>query len=268
MESVLLRAALAPSLALLASLVARRMGPRRGGQLLGAPTTTGPFLAMTWMNSGPTTTASAAQGGVAGMLVVACYSLAYARFAPARRPARTLLLALLCALGAAVVGPAFGNVWLSAALTSSVIVLGLLTWPDADPAGRSPGPARRWEIPTRMALSGVIVTAALITTAVIGPLVGGVLAALPVLLSVMGPSIHRTAGAAAAADLMRGALTSVAGTLGFLLVLSFAPLTLGPAMAFLLALAAFAATDSLVRHGVARVRTLALARSCAVRGGS
>ncbi|MEU1514501.1 hypothetical protein ABZ490_20460 [Streptomyces sp. NPDC005811] len=253
MESVLLRAALAPSLALLVSLVARRMGPRRGGQLLGAPTTTGPFLAVTWMNSGPATTASAARGSVGGLLVVACYSLAYARLAPARRPAPTLLLALLCALAAAVVGPASGTVWVSAGLTVSVVALGLLTWPDAASDGPAPGPARRWEIPTRMALSGAIVTAALVATAVIGPLAGGVLAALPVLLSVMGPSIHRTAGAGPAADLMRGALTSVAGTLGFLLVLSFAPLAYGPAVAFPLALTAFAATDSLVRYGGARL---------------
>ncbi|WP_416981852.1 hypothetical protein [Streptomyces sp. T028] len=151
-----------------------------------------------------------------------------------------------------MVGSAVGRVRLSAALTSSVIVAGLLTWPDADADGPAPARVRRWEIPTRMALSGVIVVAALTATAAIGPLAGGVLAALPVLLSVMGPSIHRTAGAAAAADLMRGALTSVAGTLGFLLVLCFAPHTPGPVAAFPLALIAFAATDSLVRYGLAR----------------
>ncbi|MFD8087956.1 hypothetical protein ACFV4F_40435 [Kitasatospora sp. NPDC059722] len=252
METLLLRAALAPSLVLLASVVARRLGPRRGGQLLGAPTSTGPFLALTWLAAGPAKVAEAAHGTVTGTLVVACFSLAYARFAPARRPPWTLVLALLCAAAAGLVGTLCGTVWLTAGLALTVIVTGLLTWPEADPAGGRTGPARAWEIPVRMLLSGVTVAGALAAGAGLGPFVGGVLSSVPVLLSVMGTSVHRTAGAAAAVDMMRGALTSAAGTLAFLLVLCTAPTRLDPVTAFVLALVALAAADSLLRLGITR----------------
>lgn len=61
--------------------------------------------------------------------VVACFCLAHARLAPTRPPGRTLALALLCAAGAGLVGAGLDEVWLSAALTSAMIVAGLLTWP-------------------------------------------------------------------------------------------------------------------------------------------
>ncbi|MGF1428372.1 hypothetical protein [Kitasatospora sp. LaBMicrA B282] len=244
MELLLFRAALAPSLVLLASLVARRSGPRRGGQLLGAPTSTGPFLALTWLGSGPGRAAAAAHGTVTGTLVVACFCLAYGRLAATRRPLRTLLAALGCA--------AAGNVWLTAALTVAVVGGGLLTWPATAAGALPPGRPRAWEIPVRMAFSAVTVLAALAAATALGSFVGGVLSALPVLLSVMGTSVHRTAGPRAAADLMRGALTSAAGTLGFLLVLCFAPVPLGPGIAFLLAGSALVLGDALLRCCVLR----------------
>ncbi|MEV7026135.1 hypothetical protein [Kitasatospora sp. NPDC093558] len=252
METLLLRAALAPSLVLLASVVARRLGPRRGGQLLGAPTNTGPFLALTWLAAGPAAVASAAHGTVTGTLVVACFCVVYARVAPARRPAWTLALALLGAAAAGLTGTLCDNVWVSAGLTLAVVVAGLLTWPAASSNAGRTSPPRTWEIPARMLLSGVTVVAALCAGAALGPFVGGVLSSVPVLLSVMGTSVHRTAGAPAAVDMMRGALTSAAGTLAFLLVLCLAPAHLGPAAAFLLALAALVAADALLRLGIAR----------------
>ncbi|MGW1142395.1 hypothetical protein, partial [Streptomyces zhihengii] len=54
MDIALLRILLAPSLVLVVSLVARRAGPALGGRLLGAPTTTGPFLLLMCWDSGGT----------------------------------------------------------------------------------------------------------------------------------------------------------------------------------------------------------------------
>ncbi|TQF03080.1 hypothetical protein E6W39_13480 [Kitasatospora acidiphila] len=247
MELLLVRTALAPSLVLLASVIARRLGPRRGGQLLGAPTSTGPFLALTWLSSGPEKTAAAAHGTVTGTLVVACFCLAYARLAPTRRPAWTLVLTLAWAAVAGLVGASCGSIWLTAGLTVAVIGAGLLSWPATGPSCPPPSRTRRWEIPVRMALAGATVVTALAAATALGSFVGGVLSALPVLLSVMGTSVHRTAGAPAAQEMMRGALTSAAGTLGFLLVLCFAPVPLGPLAAFLLALAALPTGDYLLR---------------------
>ncbi|WP_042377224.1 hypothetical protein [Streptacidiphilus melanogenes] len=249
MELLLLRSALAPLLVLLASVLARRLGPRRGGQLLGAPTTSGPFLALTWIASGPEKAAAAAHGTATGMLGVACFCLAYARLAPTRRPARTLAIALACAAGAALAGAGGGSVWLSTALAVSVIVVGLLTWPSVTPTPARPNRgAGGWEIPARMAITGVVVAGALAASDVLGSFVAGVLTALPVLLSVMVTSTHREAGGRAAVDMLRGALTSTAGTLGFMLVLCFAPTHLGPVAAFGLALAALVLGERLLRR--------------------
>jgi hypothetical protein len=260
MELVLLRSALAPLLVLLASVVARRLGPRRGGQLLGAPTTSGPFLALTWLAAGPEKAAAAAHGTATGMLGVACFCLAYSRLAPTHRPARTLVFALACAAGAALAGACCGNVWVSTTSAVSVIVVGLLNWPrpalatgpsqqeeSQDGCQNGQRDAHRWEIPARMAVTGVVVAGALAAQEAVGSFASGVLSALPVLLSVMVVSTHRTAGGRAATDMLRGALSSTAGTLGFMLVLCFAPAHLGPAAAFALALGALVLGDRLLR---------------------
>ncbi|ANP51433.1 hypothetical protein AVL59_19095 [Streptomyces griseochromogenes] len=129
MEILLLRTALAPSLVLLVSVVARRSGPRRGGLLLGAPTTSGPFLALMWLDGGSAAAARAAHGNVAAQLVVVSFCLAYGRFAPALRPSRTLTAALACAAGAGLAAAVCPNVWLTAALALAVIFAGLRSWP-------------------------------------------------------------------------------------------------------------------------------------------
>jgi hypothetical protein len=247
MEILLLRAAFAPCLVLLVSVVARRLGPRRGGQLIGAPTSTGPFLLLMCSTYGPGTAARAAHGCVTGTLVVVCFGLAYARLAPALRPAWTLLLALAGAVTAGLAGAICGSVLLTAGLTVALIFAGLATLPPGGKETRPPSGARAWEIPMRMALSTVMVLAAVATTRALGSFLGGVLSALPILLAIVGTALHSSAGAPVAADLMRGALSSTTGTLCFLLVLGAALVPLGPVLAFLLALAVLAAASPLVR---------------------
>ncbi|ANS62897.1 hypothetical protein SLINC_0673 [Streptomyces lincolnensis] len=247
MEILLLRVCLAPCLVLLVSVVARRLGPRRGGQLIGAPTSTGPFLLLMCSTYGPGPAARAAHGCVTGTLVVVCFGLAYARLAPVLRPAWTLLAALAGAATAGLAGALCGSVLLTAGLTVAVIFAGLATRPSGDRGPRPTNRARAWEIPMRMAVSALMVLGAVATARALGSFLGGVLAALPILLAVMGTALHRSAGASVAADLMRGALHSTAGTLCFLLVLGTALVPLGPAPAFLLALAALTTAHPLVR---------------------
>ncbi|WP_143658625.1 hypothetical protein [Streptomyces sp. IMTB 2501] len=223
MEILLLRTALAPSLVLLVSVVARRSGPRRSGLLLGAPTTSGPFLALMWLNGGSQAAARAAHGNVAAQLIVAAFCLVYGRLAPVLRPARTLTAALVCAAGAGLLAAMCANVWLTAALGLAVIFAGLRTWPAPAPASghtdRQPDHARRWDIPVRMAVSATTVLLAVHAADALGSFAGGILAALPVLLAVMALSTHRSTGAATAAAMMRAALTATPCTLGFLLMI-------------------------------------------------
>lgn len=255
MEILLLRTALAPCLVLLVSLVARRAGPLWGGRLLGAPTTSGPFIAVLCLGSGTATAAHAAHGSVAGQLSVACFCLTYGRIAARHRPLMTLLLSLAVVVAAAGLEVVCGDdVWPAAALA---LVLVLINLPKpTTPPGSAPGVPERsapdspsWRpIAGRMAVSGLLVFASVTVARVAGPFLGGLLSALPVLLSVMAPSLHRSGGAGAAAELLRGALTSAAGTLVFLLVLCAALVPLGAPAAFALALAALAAADRLARR--------------------
>jgi hypothetical protein len=248
-EILLFRTALAPSLVLVVSLAARRLGPRVGGQFLGWPTTTGPYLALVSMTSGAGAAAQATHGSVTGQLVVVVFALAYGRIAPALRGAPTLLVALGCAVLAGVAGGLCPTIWLTAGLALAVILGGLWTWPAAQPFAQSR--PRAWEIPVRMALAGATVPAAM----AVATFAGGVVSSLPVLMAVMAPSLHRSGGAAAAVAMTRGAMTAAIGTIAFLLVLSTALVSLGAWIAFPLALAAMATASLLLRVAASRLAT-------------
>jgi hypothetical protein len=281
MEILLFRTALAPCLVLLVSLVARRVGPRLGGRLLGAPTTSGPFLAVLCLGSGTGAAENAAHGSAAGQLSVACFCFSYGRLAAHLRPAVTLALSLGAVAAAGVVEMlSSGAVAITAVLALALVLLNLpslhrpphpdshqdshplphpTTSPSPTPADDRPQPnPLRWQaIALRMALSATLVLGCIGLAGVAGPFAGGLLSALPVLLAVMAPALHRSSGPAAAADLVRGALTSCGGTLAFLLVLCVALVPLGAPTAFGPALAALAAADLLVRRvGPQPLRTI------------
>jgi hypothetical protein len=275
MEILLFRTALAPCLVLLVSVVARRLGPRLGGRLLGAPTTSGPFLAILCLGSGADAAAHAAHGSVAGQLSVAVFSFTYGRLAPRFRPALTLTLSLACVAIAGAVEVLCGddiaitanlalllilvNVpapvheavpALMSALMSADVSADVSSHVSADVSVRAsapdPKPLSRRAIAARMALSGAVVLVSLNIAHVAGPFVGGMISAMPVLLAVMAPTLHRGSGPGAAIELLRGALAAAAGTIAFLLVLCVALVPCGPVAAFALALVALAVTDPLV----------------------
>ena len=96
-----------------------------------------------------------------------------------------------------------------------------------------------------MAVSGVTVLVAVTVADAAGPFVGGMLSSAPILLAIMAPSIHRSAGPDAAAQFARAALTSGLATVSFLLVLDAALEPLGAPAAFALALAGLVLVDRL-----------------------
>jgi hypothetical protein len=249
MEVVLARTTLAPLLVLGVSLAARRAGPAVGGQLLGAPTSTGPFLLLVCLESGPASAARAAHGCLTGQLVVVCFSLAYGRLALRLGPAGTMICAIGVAAAGAIAGTLSPHAWLTAVLSVAVSAAGLLTWPKAATSPRTL-PAPSWHIPLRMTLAALTVLAATGVARTTGPFMGGVLSALPFLLVVMTPSAHRAGGPVAAAAMSRAAVTSAVATLAFLLTIAATLVPCGTAPAFLLALAAMASGDRLLRRGL------------------
>jgi hypothetical protein len=257
MDMILMHAAMVPFVVLAVSVITRRVGPQRGGRLLGIPATTGPFLLIMFLGSGAGAAARAAQGSAAGQLAVGCFCLVYGRLAARLRPVAALGLALAGAGLADALAAVSGSTWLAAGLAVAVAVGGLATWPEPKPGGSAPESSPRsrshwWEVPVRMGLSFAIVLFALVAARSIGAVAGGMLVALPVVIAVMGPSVHRTAGGAAAADLMRGALTSCIGTSACLLMLAAALAPLG-GVAFVAALVTLVVADQGVRASLPRL---------------
>jgi hypothetical protein len=246
MNILLLRVVLAPCVVLLVSIVARRIGPARGGRLLGAPATTAPFVLLVALGSGPRAAADAVHGSVAGQLAVAGFCLGYGRLAPRLRPGWTCLAALGCAAAGDLAGASIRNLGLTVLLDLAVLVVGLLTWPSAPGDANPPQTeAKRGygEVLGRMALSGGTVFIAVSVAGAAGPFVGGVLSSLPILLVIMSVSIHRSTGGAAAAQFARGAVTTSIATAGFLLTLAVCLVPLGVPAAYGLAIAAFVLAD-------------------------
>jgi hypothetical protein len=71
-----------------------------------------------------------------------------------------------------------------------------------------------------MAVTSALVVALVAASQRLGPTVGGVLAALPTLVSVLAVSTHHQRGAAAVAELLRGMLHGMAGFLAFCLLVA------------------------------------------------
>jgi hypothetical protein len=86
-----------------------------------------------------------------------------------------------------------------------------------------------------MALTALLVFSLATAAALLGPLVGGMLAALPVLASTLAVFTHHQRGALAAAALLRGTLTGMAGFVAFVQVVASLIVSDGIATAFLAA---------------------------------
>lgn len=244
-----LRLLLTPLVVWLAAVVARRLGPGAGGRMVGLPLTTGPFLVVIALADGPGLAAAAARGVVAGQISVVAFCATYAHLARRLRPRPALVAALSAGMLAALVLTLVTTTWVAALVVVAAIVVCLGTWPPV-PSAPAASVDRRWETPMRMTVSGSVVAGLSGAAKVVGPQVAGVLSTAPVILSVMTPSTHRSAGPSAAVALTRGAVASMPASVVFSAVLAYALTLLPPWPAFLLAGGALLLADALVRAAI------------------
>src|SRR4051812_22103587 len=73
----------------------------------------------------------------------------------------------------------------------------------------------RWDLPLRLALTALLAVCLTAAASRLGPVVGGTLAALPVLASILAVFTHARYGAAAVTELLRGMLGGMAGFVAF-----------------------------------------------------
>jgi hypothetical protein len=211
---------IAPGLVGAATLAARRWGQGIGGLVSAFPAIVGPVLLISVHEHGTAFAAKAASGTLLGLVALSGFALAYGRTA-LRAGWRTSLAAGWAAAAAIAVLLATIQAGPLAGLAAAAISLALAHrgLPRVAAALETP-PAPRWDLPLRMALTAVLVASLAAAAGRLGPVAGGVLAALPALASILAVFTHERYGALALAALLRGMLSGMAGFVVFCLLVA------------------------------------------------
>ena len=210
----------APGLVGASTLAARRWGLRLGGLVSAFPVIVGPLLLIAAHEHGTAFAAKAASGTLLGLVALSGFALAYGRTALHAGWRTSLTAGWVTAAGIAVflaavdTGPLAG---LAAATLSLAVAYRSLPSGAAPPAGPSAPP---WDLPLRMALTAALVVSLAAAASRLGPVVGGILAALPVLASVLAVFTHEQQGGGAGCALLRGMLSGMAGFVVFCLLVA------------------------------------------------
>jgi hypothetical protein len=233
---VLIELVLGPLLVATSTLAARRWGCRVGGAVSAFPAIVGPVLLVDALGHGATFAARAASGTLLGLVALAAFALGYARSVRAG-PGWALVAGWASAgLAAAAAGLTVGDAGgLTALLLAMASVLGawqlLPRHANAHSAGAATAPDVG--IPVRMALTASLVAALSALATALGPLVGGILAALPVLASLLAVLTHRADGPGATISLLGGMLAGMIGFIAFCECVALLVARYGIAPAFL-----------------------------------
>jgi hypothetical protein len=216
----LLHLLIAPALVAASTLAARAWGERTGGVVSAFPVIVGPVLLIEAQTQGAAFAARAAAGTLLGLAALSGFAVVYGRAARLLgwRMSLALAWAAAAAIGAVVVVSG-----VSPLAGPPVAALSLVIAYRALPRGEvvdEPRLAPRWDLPVRMAVTSALVLALVAAAQRLGPTVGGVLAALPTLASVLAVFTHRQRGAAAVVELLRGMLHGMAGFLAFCLLVA------------------------------------------------
>jgi hypothetical protein len=252
MALVVLKVLLAPLLVALATLVARRYGPALGGWFSALPVIAGPVLLVFVVEHGADFAQRAARGTLMGLVALSAFIVAYAHVARHRSVPWSLAAGWLAFVAATL--PIAG--WDPPAASTSACVgaaLGLawlLTRRDA-PAG-SPTATVDASILVRVVLTAALVLALSASGASLGPRLGGILAAFPVLASLLAAFTHTCHGGAAAGDLLHGMVAGLMGFASFCLVIAVALEPLGTVEAFGLGVLATLAVHAITLPFVTR----------------
>jgi hypothetical protein len=227
---------LAPSFVVGASLAARRFGPRIGGLVAGLPVVAGPILLVYALTHGTAFAADAAAGTLLGLISLTAFVVVYGRLAGQSH----WLVGLLAGWSAFVVGTLLFStlaIPVGAALllsgTGFLVGLKLLPNPRTE---RSDAPAPPiWDLPLRAFCALLLVLALAAAAGWLGARLSGLLAAFPVVSSVLAVFTHTQRGADEFLRLGRGQIAGFFAFALFCFTLAVSLTTLGIAPSFMLA---------------------------------
>ncbi len=242
---LVLKLVAAPALILAASLVGRRWGEAVGGWMIGLPLTSGPVLFLLAMEHGRAFAATTAAGSVAGVVAQAAFCLGYGWMADRVGIAGAFLAGTAgFALAGWVLQAAALPIVPQFVLAAAALAAAIRVFPRAMTPVRL-GPVIGNDLPLRMAVAALVVTA--ITTAApwLGPRLSGLLTTFPIMASILSIFAQRSFGPGAARRVLFGLLLGLFGFATFFVVLGCAIEPFGIAVAF----AAAAASAILVQGG-------------------
>jgi len=225
----------APALVAASTVASRRWGHRVGGVVSAFPAIVGPVLLIAALDHGAAFAAKAACGTLLGLVALSGFALAYAW--TARRAGWRASLAAGW-IAAAVIATALAPVDAGPVVGVGAAALALAFAHRALPVTQGPltvAVLPRWELPLRIVLTAALVVTLGAAASRFGPIVGGLLAALPVLASVLAVFTHDRHGAAALAALLRGMLSGMAGFAVFCLLVAVLATRVGVTVAFVTA---------------------------------
>ena len=236
---LLLKLLIVPSLIALVTLAGRRWGPAVAGWLSAFPVVAGPILWFIAMEQGAAFAAQAAVGTLSAVLAILAFGLSYA-WAATRYPWPVSLPLAYIGYAAAVAVLDLCNVT-SLLVAGLVVMAGLWLAPRLYPVLRPSVTAQSKpanDMLLRMILGALLVLLVTHFAANLGPDLSGVFAMFPVMGTVLVLFTHRSSGAAATVQLLRGMVFGFYAFSMFCAVLAWALTATSVGMAFLWALAA------------------------------
>lgn len=236
---LLLKLLVVPSLIALVTLAGRRWGPAVAGWLSAFPVVAGPILWFIAMEQGAAFAAQAAVGTLSAVLAILAFGLSYA-WAATRYPWPVSLPLAYIGYAAAVAVLDLCNVT-SLVVAGLVVMAGLWFAPRLYPVLRPSVTAQAKpanDMLLRMILGALLVLLVTHFAANLGPDLSGVFAMFPVMGTVLVLFTHRSSGAAATVQLLRGMVFGFYAFSMFCAVLAWALTATDVGMAFLWALAA------------------------------
>lgn len=249
---LLLKLVLVPALIAGVTLAGRRWGPAVAGWLSAFPIVAGPILWFIALEQGAAFAARAAVGTLSAVLGMIAFGLSYA-WAATRFP---WPLSLPLAYGGYALAVVLLE-WWSAGLPAAAVVVVLGLWfaprfyPRMEAAAATPAKPPR-DMLLRMLLGASLVLGVTWFAAQLGPSLSGILAMFPVMGTVLVLFTHRSAGAAATVQLLRGMVLGFYSFSTFCAVLAWMLNTAGVGTAFLWALAAAGLVQWLSRQWMSR----------------
>ena len=236
MDILVLKLVLAPVIIGSASLAGRKWGPAVSGWIVGMPLTSGPVIFFVALSHDVTFAANTALGVISGGLSLVAYALTYAWLATRFRwhialTGSFLVFAIITILLQNVTLPLI-SMFL---IVCAAITLALRLMPnEAVETGETK--LGTWDIPSRILIGTTFILLITGSASFIGPRLTGLLAMIPLYVTILAIFAQRQQGPAAAAHVLRGLLYGMFAFAGFFITLSLLIEESGIAVSFISAI--------------------------------